>query len=71
MRAMRASEQVAAERRTGEPCVWVEALGAWVPERWIIAGLGLGEDAAKVAAGWERVEGGWIVARRPVREVAL
>jgi hypothetical protein len=42
-----------------------------VPERWIIAGLGLGEDAAKVAAGWERVEGGWIVARRPVQEVAL
>jgi hypothetical protein len=49
----------------------VAQLGAWVPERWIIAGTALGEDAAKIAAGWERVEGGWVVARRPVRGGAM
>lgn len=62
-----ASDQVMAERRTAPPCVWVAQLGAWVPERWITAGLALGSDEGKTAAGWERVDGGWIVARRPVR----
>lgn len=55
---------VAVERRG---CVWIEALGAWVPERWLIAGLALSSDgAAKARAGWERVEGGWIVESRPM-----
>lgn len=55
---------VAVERRGS---VWVEALGAWVPEAWMIAGLALSSDgAAKARAGWERVEGGWIVASCPM-----
>jgi hypothetical protein len=53
------------ERRSGEAMVWVEAqgVGAWVPERLIIAGLACQDDAAKIAAGWERVDGGWVVAK--------
>lgn len=55
---------VAVERRGS---VWVSALGAWVPEAWMIAGLALSSDgAAKARAGWERVEGGWIVESRPM-----
>jgi len=45
--------------------VWDVVLGAWVPERMVVAGVALGSDEAKQALGWERVEGGWIVARRP------
>lgn len=55
---------VAVERRGS---VWVPQLGAWVPEAWMIAGLALSSDnAAKARAGWERVEGGWIVASCPM-----
>jgi hypothetical protein len=51
------------ERRTSEPMMWVDALGVWVPETWMVAGVARQDDAAKIAAGWERVDGGWIVAK--------